>query len=382
MNDLQKHAVRLPPEQEAIRAKCVHPSGIFIEFPMEDVEKSIPERFEKIVLRYPERIAVKTKERQLNYKELNERANRLAHYLLAQRGAVQEPVALFLDQWDRLLIAHLAVLKAGKFSLGLDPAADKARTAHLLADSGARDFSGDLGCISQDGCLQLLGRKDFQVKIRSFRVDVAEVEAALKSHSDLNSVAVIGVDDEAGHTKLVAYIVSHLIPRPSVHALRTFLKRKLPHYMIPSTFVFLDALPVMSTGKINRRALPDPGNQRPDLGFPVVSPQTRVEKKLASIWEEVLSLTQVGIHDDFFDLGGHSLSASRVVSRVIQAFQLELPVKALFDSPTIAEMAAVITKNQARLADESDLARMLREVEVLSDEEARAVFRNLKGATN
>jgi non-ribosomal peptide synthetase component F len=132
MSDRDDHSFEIPPEQQMIRAKCFHPSGAFAEFPKDDVEKSITERFEKIVLTYADRIAVKTKERQFTYQELNKQANRLAHYLLVQRGAVPEPVALFLDRWDKLLIAHLAVLKAGKFSLGLDAAAGVARPAHLL----------------------------------------------------------------------------------------------------------------------------------------------------------------------------------------------------------------------------------------------------------
>jgi non-ribosomal peptide synthetase component F len=145
MKDQSTSITKFPPDQEAIRAKCFHPTGSFVEFLKEDVERSIPERFEKIVQTYPDRIAVKTADQQLTYRQLNKRANRLAHEILATRGEVHEPVALFLDDWARLIIAHLAVLKAGKISLALDPAAAKSRTAHLLADSHAALILCDQG---------------------------------------------------------------------------------------------------------------------------------------------------------------------------------------------------------------------------------------------
>jgi non-ribosomal peptide synthetase component F len=137
MADSSKQFPNLPPEQVTIRAKCFHPSGTFVEFKKAEVEQSIPERFDKIVQRYPDRIALKTANEQLTYLQLYKRANRLAHEILRTRGKVQEPVALFLNDWARLTIAHLAVLKAGKISLALDPAAAKRRTDHLLADSQA-----------------------------------------------------------------------------------------------------------------------------------------------------------------------------------------------------------------------------------------------------
>jgi acyl carrier protein len=238
-------------------------------------------------------------------------------------------------------------------------------------ETGVMYLSGDLGCMSQDGCLHLFGRKDFQVKIRSFRVDVSEVETALKEYGEIRSVAVTGRNDQTGNTKLVAYVVSRSRPEPTVAALRLFLHGKLPEYMIPAEFVFLDELPLMSTGKINRRVLPEPSSHRPERAMPIVGPRTPIEIKLAEIWVEVLSVREVGIHNNFFDLGGHSLAASQVISRVIRTFNLELPVKALFDAPTVAEMAAIITQNQAKLASDAELAQMLREVEAMTEEEAQ-----------
>lgn len=635
MSDHLSPSSNLPPEQEAIRAKCFHPSGTFIEFPQEEIEQSIPERFEKIVRGFPDRLAVRTKSRTLTYDELNKAANRLARAILTQRGQGQEPVALCLRDGVQLITAHLAVLKAGKFSLGLDPSASPDRRAHLLSDSqaplvvtdaetgliarhgvnreqqlinmdeavsstgeqdlglaisphdysylrytsgstgqakgalkthrhvmhavmnatnyfhicaadrsmllsrssclgkyafevllngaalcpfyiadeglayladwliqeqmtlynsfptafrhflnalpGTRNFSklrlirladepvyksdvelyrkhfssdclfvnsfcstetgpmcvyfldkamdlpstsvpagfpvdgmevlvldehgnqvgsnqpgeiavrsrylssgywgrpeltqekffsgpqteeeptyltGDLGQFSEDGCLQLLGRKDFQVKIRSFRVDVGEVEAELAVHPGVKEVAVIGKKDHSENTRLVAYLVPHSQPSPTVSSLRAFLKDRLPDHMIPTAFVTLDKLPLLSAGKVDRRALPDPGHARPELDTPSVTPGTAIERELCRIWTQVLGLGQLGIHDNFFDLGGDSLMATRVVSQVIETFQVDFPLKALFDSPTVAEMAIVVAQKQAKQVAKEELARL------------------------
>ena len=651
MSDYLSPASNLPPAQEAIRAKCFHPSGTFIEFPKEEIEQSIPERFEKIVRFYPDRLAVRTKSRALTYDELNKAANRLARAILTQRGQGQEPVALCLRDGVQLITAHLAVLKAGKFSLGLDPSASPDRRAHLLRDSQAalvvtdaetgpiarhgvnreeqvinmdeavsstdeqdlglaispRDYSylrytsgstgqakgalkthrhvmhavmnatnyfhicaadrsmllsrssclgkyafevllngaalcpfyiadeglayladwliqeqmtiynsfptafrhflsalpgtwnfsklrlirladepvyrsdvelyrkhfssdcllvnsfcstetgpmcvyfldkamevagtsvpagfpvdgmevlvldehgkqvgsnqpgeiavrsrylssgywgrpeltqekffsgpqteeerlyltGDLGQFSDDGCLELLGRKDFQVKIRSFRVDVGEVEAELAVHPGVKEVAVIGKKDHSENTRLVAYLVPHSRPAPTVSSLRAFLKDRLPDHMIPTAFVTLDKLPLLSAGKVDRRALPDPGHARPELDTPHVTPHTAIERELWRIWTEVLGLGQIGVHDNFFDLGGDSLTANRVVSQMIKAFQLDLPVKSLFDSPTVAEMAIVVAQNQAKKVGQEELARLLSELESITEDEAQRLL--------
>ncbi len=127
----------------------------------------------------------------------------------------------------------------------------------------------------------------------------------------------------------------------------------------------------MPTGKVDRKALPVPHGSRPELDNSYVAPRTPVEKELAQIWAEVLSLDEIGIHDNFFNLGGHSLLATQVISRVINAFKVELPIKSLFESPTVADMAVVITENMAKKAGDKELARMLTELESISDEEAR-----------
>jgi acyl-coenzyme A synthetase/AMP-(fatty) acid ligase/acyl carrier protein len=642
--------MKLPPEQQAIRARAFHPSGMFVEFPEADAEKSIPERFEKIARQHRDRIAVKTRAEALTYEELNGRANRLAHELLARRGSVAEPVALYLGDWTGVVVANMAVLKAGKFSVVLDPLADAGRSTHIVKDCGARvmivdqdtdgagakllsdectivsltplrsDLSqrnpgvhispealaflrytsgstgsakgamrthrhvlhdamglinqlhlgsadvmtsltpgsigkhllaallcgasscscniqkeglvllrdwmrkerttvyhsfptvlryflnslpeseilpdlrliqlegepvyrndleivarhvtrdcvlvttlsssetgsismffvdpktpmpservplgypmpnldvailddngyplgpdqlgevavrstffsarywgkpdltrqatlvpsdapstytyrtGDIGRLSPDGCLHLSGRKDFQVKIRNFRVDVTEVETALMEHRDIHRVAVVGRNDQSGNAILVAYVAMRQKTSLDRAALRAFLKDKLRDFMIPTRFVFLDELPMLSNGKVNRRALPEPGDQEiePTGTAPINAPRTPVEETLAQIWAEVLSVKRVGISDNFFELGGHSLAATRVVSRVIRQFQLKIPLRLLFESPTVAAMATLVEAYQENTLDEQAMTKLIDELDALSEEPSRS----------
>jgi amino acid adenylation domain-containing protein len=641
--------MKLPPEQEAIRAKCFHPSGTFVEFPIEDVETSIPARFEKIVRTYPDRIAGKMNGCELTYSHLNQAANRIAHAIEAKRGQKNEPIVIFIEHSIDIIAATFGVLKAGKSYVPLDPSFPKERIAHILDDcqaglivtnqrtierfrkrindgrtllnideidgtricddlnlsipsdglssilytsgstgspkgvahshrsqlhtvmintntahisfqdrltllhtvgfgsaqahlfqsllNGASLFSfnlmsdgihrlskwlndenitvyhsppavfrqlaetmprgekshhlrlirlsgtsvgrlefdlykekfapgvlfqtvmnsteanvicsfvtdgrfsfpkigcpvgypvpgkavmvldengrdvgfgqageiavksrylasgywrmpkqteakfladpgggdeqiyltGDLGERLSDGFLVHLGRNDFMVKIRGYRVDLAEIERALLAHPLLKDVAVAAWDQEPGDKYLVAYVVPSRDAAPKTSEIRNFLRQKLPDYMMPSAFRFLDSLPLQN-GKLNRTALSQPDHKRPNLEQAFLQPQGDVEIKLAQIWEEILNTRPIGIHDDFFDLGGHSLAASRVISRVIQTFQLELSVKELFGAPTVAKMAAIITENQTKRVDDAKLAQMLREIEAITEEEAQ-----------
>jgi len=643
MSDPSAYPTQLPPEQQAIRAKCFHPSGTFVEFPKEDIEKSIVERFEKIAGMYPNRIAVKTSDRQLTYAQLNRAANSLAIDILARSGTEQEAVALLFPKGTSLVVAVLAVLKCGKFFVLLDPTLPKVRLQYMLGDSQARlvvtgqenvgaseamappeslllvdelrvdthaenprlpltpdhlayllytsgstgspkgiieshrnllhyimvetndlhictedrltffasqgrdifravlngatvyplelkdegfrnlarllieekitiynsvasafrDFvnsltgaeyfpqlrliklmgetvyrrdvelykkyfserrilvnwygpneagllthylidrdsqvttnavpvghavkdkeilildengndvgvqqtgeiavrsrylspgywrrpeltataftgassegtgplyrTGDLGSIGPYGCLMHLGRKDSQVKIRGNRVEIAEVEMALLDLDVVREAAVVAREDILGHKRLVAYVVPAAKSAPTVSSLRNALATKLPDYMVPSVFVFLYKMPVIAIGKIDRNALPLPDQRRPRLDVPYVPPRNSVEEKLVRIWSEVLSLDQVGVDDHFFDLGGHSLTATRVISQIVRAFQLELPLKALFDSPTVAETAKVIGLHQSKAASQAEVSRILTELEAMSEEGA------------
>ncbi len=643
--------MELPPNQQAIRAKCVHPSGRFVEFPKEDVELSIPARFEKIVARYGDRTAVKSGNQALTYQDLNQAANRLAHAIVAQRGKVQEPIALLMEHDIPLFVAIIGVLKAGKICLVLDPSFPKDRNIFLLQDSQAslliadgenlslagelaldscglvnidqlgsaissenpglavapqdfafliytsgstgrpkgviqthanllhdcliycnglhicvddrialvyscslsqgvkitfasllngaalypfnirqqgvapvaewlirqgvtiffsvpvlfrqfvatltvreifphlriiqlgsdlvtpkeieeyqRHFSantilvirfgttetgtlrrmyfdsesslkeiqnavgyategadvcliddngaalpcdavgeivvksrylspgywrrpelsrekfiadpndgdqrvyhtGDLGRLRSDGCLYHLGRKDFQLSVRGYRVEAGEIEALLLAQENVKEalVATVGNANGAGHARLVAYIVAFEKPFPATSILRRTVGQKLPAHMVPSDFVFLESLPLTPNGKVDRLALPAPARSRPEMEVAYAAPRSEVETLLAEIWAEVLAIDLVGIHDNFFELGGHSLAASRVISRVIQSFKLVLPVKALFDAPTVARMTELVTQNLGHRADDAELEQMLRQVETMTEEEA------------
>lgn len=638
--------MKLPPEQEAIQAKCFHPSGNFVEFLKEDVETSIPARFEKIVRKFPNRIAIKTKDQVFTYDELNKAANRVAHGILSECGKGNRPVAILMEHGAKVIAGILGVLKAGKLYVPLDPTYPVERLRYMLRDaqaelilaqdrtltlareiagqecrvanadeigndsadgnlnlalspdtlayiiytsgstgqpkgvvdnhrnvlhgtlrftnglhispedrisfthscsssasvrrifpallngaalfpldvrrSGAQSlidllvadsitffstgrirdfvynldqkqmfpnlrlvslggeivhrrdiqlyrkifppsciigiwmsttetgnitqffidgetringdiapigypaedmevillddaknrvsggelgeiairsrylslgywrrpeltkekfqsdpdggeeriyFTGDLGRRDPDGCLFHMGRKDDQVKIRGYRVEVAEIEAALLNLGHFRKAFVALRDRGLPEKSLIAYLVPERWPAPTTSFLRKTLTAILPSHMIPSVFVMLESLPLTPTRKVDRNALPDPGMRRPELDTPFVASRTPVEQRLASIWTEVLSLDQVGIHDNFFDLGGHSLAAMRVVSRVIKQFQLELPLQSLFQSPTVAEMAAVINEHQGNKLSGKELEQILIELESLSDDE-------------
>ena len=208
--------------------------------------------------------------------------------------------------------------------------------------------TGDLGRRTPDGCLVHLGRKDFQVKIRGFRIEPAEVERALARVANVKDAVVTAWTDEAtGEARLVAYVVPHARPAPTASVFREALAETLPDHMIPAAFVVLDALPQTPNGKTDRRALPAPGRARPDLGAPYAAPRTPAEAALAEIWAETLGLERVGIHDRFLDLGGDSLRAIEIISRVLNAFRVELPLRSLFDAPTVAEMAAMLGRRRA-----------------------------------
>ena len=236
--------------------------------------------------------------------------------------------------------------------------------------------TGDLGQMLPDDCLMHLGRKDFRVKIRGYSVELSEIDVALLDHPVIKEAVVVAQQEVSSSKQLVAYVVPAKRPVPNVSELRSFLKEKFPDYMIPSVFMMLDTLPLTPSGKVDRRALPAPGCGRPNLSNAFVPARTPLEEVLAGIWAEVLSLDQVGIHDNFFDLGGHSLAATRVVSRVIDRFKVDLPIKTLFDSPTVADMAMIITQNQVEKAGDERLARMLGELDAMSDEEVKRFLDN------
>ncbi|HEY2918177.1 MAG TPA: amino acid adenylation domain-containing protein, partial [Candidatus Binatia bacterium] len=203
--------------------------------------------------------------------------------------------------------------------------------------------TGDRGRYLPDGNIEFLGRIDDQVKIRGYRIELGEIEATLGEHPMVREAVAMAREDTPGDRRLVAYIVLAQVTSQKAEELRNFLKGKLPEHMIPSALVFLESLPVTPNGKVDRKALPAPDQSRPELERAFVAPRIPLEERLARIWGEVLKLEKVGIHDNFFDLGGHSLLATQVVSRIRTALGAEVPLRAMFEAPTIAELAVVIS---------------------------------------
>ena len=647
--------MNLPPEQEAIQATCFHPSGTFVEFPAEDVETSIPARFEKIVRTYPHRIAIKAGESTVRYDQLNVMANRVAGTVVGETSTHAGPVCMLIDNGPDLIATMLGIMKAGRFFIPVDASLPTARVATIVRDSQSRlllhqkrhsllakeiaagcqlvevesletsacvdnavmpiapsdpstviytsgstgqpkgvvhshrsllhstlrrtnvlhvsaedrvsllssgtpnvvfiafmailngaalvffdtqkdgipnlkrwlqaekisicfisaqffrilgdsltekdglpdlrvvrlsseaarrsDFerfrrhfprhcilvnglssgetgvtrkyfmnhdsqivtdnlplgypadgmeislldddgqqvgfdnygeivvrskylasgywnnptlsaarfkqdpedpekriyyTGDLALMRPDGCLIHRGRKDYRIKIRGYGVDLLEGEKALLAHPDIDEALVTTIEEEDGTARLIAYFVCGRQTDLRVSDLRNHLKDKLAGYMIPSQFIKLDNLPLTANGKIDRKALPKPDYSRPELGTPYAKPQNLMEESLVRIWQEVLGVRPVGIDDNFFDLGGHSLAATRVVSRVIQQFQIDLALQALFQSPTVADMAAVITAHLGKTLDEGRLETILDELASLSDAEAQQLVSEVK----
>jgi acyl carrier protein len=189
-----------------------------------------------------------------------------------------------------------------------------------------------------DGTLEFLGRLDHQLKIRGFRIEPGEIEAVLGQHPAVRTAVVSPREDIPGDRRLVAYVVPAGMPTDTGE-LRRFLEQRLPEYMIPAAIVVLDSLPLTTNGKLDRRALPPPDSTEVAGRADFVAPHTPVEEILASIWATVLRLERVGIRDNFFAIGGHSLLATQVVSRIRTAIGIELPLQALFEYPTIADLA-------------------------------------------
>jgi len=215
---------------------------------------------------------------------------------------------------------------------------------HSFGSNPTRVYkTGDLARYLPNGDIEYLGRIDQQVKIRGFRIELGEIAAILKQAPGVQQAVVIVREDQPSDRRLIAYVVGH--PEFSDN-LRDFLKQKLPNYMVPSAIVFLDALPLTSNGKIDRRALPTPEIPLLEPDNQAALPRNPLEETLAKIWAEVLGLSQVGIHDNFFELGGHSLLATQVISKIRRAFQVELPLHRLFDLPTIAALSPEIAKAQ------------------------------------
>lgn len=206
--------------------------------------------------------------------------------------------------------------------------------------------TGDLARYLASGDVEFLGRRDFQVKVRGFRVELGEIEAALARHGAVREAVVVAKEEGVNHRRLVAY----LVPAPNLSLstadLRDFLKTQLPDYMMPSDFVLLEKLPLTPNGKINRQALPAP-SAHPLPADDYIAPTDSVQLRLARIWEEILAKRPIGIRDSFFDLGGHSLLAVRLMRRIEREFRRSVALAALFEAPTIEQLAAILQQPQS-----------------------------------
>ena len=217
-------------------------------------------------------------------------------------------------------------------------------------EAGGRLYrTGDLARYQADGTIDFQGRIDFQVKIRGYRIELGEIEATLVRHPAVQNSIVVAREDIPASPHLVAYVVIDKQSLPKRGEILNYLAENLPEYMVPGTFILLDTLPLTSNGKINRKALPSP--QDNDMTLDVltyVAPRTPVEQELAGIWAEVLGIGRVGIEDNFFEIGGHSLVIAQVIGRVRDVFAVELPFRIIFTAPTVALLAAAIEKVQQR----------------------------------
>jgi acyl carrier protein len=243
------------------------------------------------------------------------------------------------------------------------------------AQAGARLYrTGDLARYLPGGEIEYLGRVDEQVKVRGYRIEPGEIEALLNQHPALSEAVVLARQDRLGEKQLVAYLVLSQTESPQAESrdersderssesrssgskwwrvseeVREYLRERLPEYMIPGVWMEMEELPLTPSGKVDRLALPAPGGDRREFMNTYVAPRNREEEMLANIWSQVLGLERVGVHDNFFELGGHSLLATQVISRVLDAFHFELPVRAMFEAPTVAGLAGKI--EQSRQSD-------------------------------
>jgi acyl carrier protein len=215
------------------------------------------------------------------------------------------------------------------------------------ATPGARVYrTGDLVRWRADGAVEFLGRIDHQVKLRGFRIELGEIEAQLDALPGISQSVVLLREDLPGLRQLVAYVITTDGQTLEAEQIRAALGKELPDYMVPATIIAMKEFPLSPNGKLDRKALPAP--EAPASGSVYSAPESPVEKQLATMWAELLGADKVGIHDDFFALGGHSLVAMQLVSRIMTAMQVELPLDALFNAPTIAGLARQIDENAAK----------------------------------
>ncbi len=306
-----------------------------------------------------------------------------------------------LDEDGRAVEAGQAgeiAVKSPYLSLGYwrKPELTRQRFVTVADDTEARTYlTGDIGRMSSDGCLFYLGRRDFQVKVRGYRIETMEVESALLNIGAFDEAVVTAIatgeetqdaaqSADAEEKRLVAFLVPAKLPAPDVGSLRRSLAETLPDYMIPSIFVMLERFPRAPSGKVDRDALTADflrnaaWRVRPDVGCEFVAPRNPIEEVLTAIWAELLGVDAVGVNDAFLELGGDSLKAMRVLSRIRNEFQMELTPQALFEAPTVAKLAQTLVAHEPERGWVEDIASLRREFDGIPVEEVLAELRRLK----
>jgi surfactin family lipopeptide synthetase A len=230
-------------------------------------------------------------------------------------------------------------------------------------ENGRLYRTGDLARWLPDGNVDFLGRVDHQVKIRGVRIELGEIEANLRKHPSVQDALVVAETDPRGQGRLIAYLILRRQASINASELRRFLKQSLPDSMTPSDFVLLDQFPRTHSGKIDRKALPAPEERRMEAETDYVPPHTPIEKWLSVIWAEMFSCEQVGIYDDFFALGGNSLTVMQVLTRIFETYAIEIPIRSFFAAPTIAELTSIILQKQVEMMDGDSLHQLLTELE-------------------
>lgn len=262
----------------------------------------------------------------------------------------------------------------------------------LFAERGGERLyrTGDLARFRVDGVLVYMGRVDHQVKLRGFRIELGEIEAALREHAVVQEAVVLVREDVLEDKRLVGYVVvdsaqSRLelveggVSQKLSYELREFLQAKLPNYMVPTTFIFLDVFPLTPNGKVDRKSLPVPDGERPELKETYVAPRTPVEEEIARVFAQVLGIDKVGIYDDFFNLGGHSLLATRLVAQIRDAYHIHLPLRGAFLNTNVASLASAVEEAQRRAerAAVSEDQRLRELLEGVSDEQVDLLLGDL-----
>jgi amino acid adenylation domain-containing protein len=242
------------------------------------------------------------------------------------------------------------------------------------AEPGARLYrSGDLARYRADGTLEFLGRADRQVKLRGYRIELGEIEAVLRQHAGVREAVMLLGEQGPADKRLLAYVVLES-PPPTPEDLRAYLAGQLPDYMLPAAIIVLESLPLSPNGKLDHRALPAPSRLDLQQHASYIAPRTPLEEVLAGIWAEVLGLEQVGVHDNFFALGGHSLLSTQIAAHVYELLQVELPLRSFFEQPTVAVQAAVLLQNADQRRRIERTAQLLTELALLSENDVQEIL--------